>query len=554
MKRLGFAFVLATAGMSAGVVGCGGDNFDSCEANATCPPKDGGTGGAGGAGGTGNTGGMGGTGNTGGTGGTGGGGTGGAGGDGGGCDTTKSPSSEACLVADEYGVFVSPSGDDTTNDGTKSKPFKTIGKALTTAGTASKNVYVCDNGTGITETATMAVAAAHDKHGIYGGFDCTGWAWSATSKAKVAGAPVALTISGIATSFTVENLDVTAANAAGSGESSFGAIVTSSKGVVLTAVHLTAGEGKIGDAGGNGAQGTDGADATAAQNGTAATCTSAPGTQDGGKWPAASVCGSFGGDGGKALKGAGGQKGSAGIPQTNVTPANVDNGGAAGTGTGNGTAGTGGSNGNSGTLGTAAASTGTFTSSGFTPANGNDGGDGFPGQGGGGGGASASSSSTPTCIGASGGAGGMGGCGGGKGSGGKGGGASVALLSWQSSLSLTACELTAKNGGDGGKGGDAASGGSGKGGGQGGPAGGGLGKGGSGGDGGTGGPGGSGSGGTGGPSIALVWNGTKPTLDTTPLVEGAGGGKGAGGKLQGSGLNPAPDGSDGAKAKELEQK
>ncbi|MCL4756659.1 MAG: hypothetical protein KJ015_41295, partial [Myxococcales bacterium] len=433
---MGFAFVLgAIAAGAAGTVACGGEDFDSCEANATCPPGTGGTdGGTGGSGGSGGTSGTGGTGNTGGTGGAGGtGGTGGTGGDGGGCDTSKTPSEEACLVADEFGVFVSPTGDDSANDGTKSKPFKTIGKALTTAGTAGKNVYACDDGTGITESATMAVSAAHDKHGIYGGFDCTSWGWSATAKAKVSGAPVALTISNIATSFKVENLDITAANAANSGESSFGAIVASSKGVVFASVNVTAGEGKAGGAGSNGTPGADGADATAAQNGTAATCTSAPPSQDGGKWPGASPCGAYGGDGGKALKAAAGQKGSAGIPQTNVTPASVDNGGAAGTGTGNGNPGQPGSNGNAGTLGAVAAANGSFTSTGFTPASGNDGGDGFPGQGGGGGGASSSSSAS--CIGASGGAGGMGGCGGGKGTGGKGGGASVALLSWQSEVS-----------------------------------------------------------------------------------------------------------------------
>ncbi|MCC6664057.1 MAG: hypothetical protein IT375_09945 [Polyangiaceae bacterium] len=545
MNKLGFAFVLASVASSGGLIACSGEDFGDCESNATCGTggTDAGTGGKGGTGGTSGTGG---TGNTGGVGGQGG--ASGSGGDGGtGCDTTKSPSEAACLVANEFGYFVSPKGDDTSGDGTKDKPFKTIGAAL--KGTAAKNVYVCDDGTGITETGTIAVTSAHDKRGIFGGFDCTGWAWSTSAKAKVSGAPVALTISNIGQSFRVESLDVTATNAAKSGESSFGAIVSGSKGVVLTGVNLTAGDGKAGEAGGNGTAGPAGADATAAQNGAGASCSSPPGAQLGGSWSGASACGVTGGVGGTAVNGGVGSAGGAGSPKTNVTPPNVDNGGGAGSGTANGNSGTAGSNGNPGTVGPAAASSGTFTSSGFTPANGNDGTNGFPGQGGGGGGASAG---TTGCIGASGGAGGMGGCGGGKGTAGKGGGASIALLSWQSDIKLDGCTLTAKKGGDGGKGGDAASGGSGKSGGAGGPAASGLGGGGDGGKGGTGGPGGSGSGGSGGPSIALVYGGTKPSGGT--LVEGSGGAKGPGGKLQGSGLNPAPEGSAGTVAKEYEQK
>ncbi|MBK7578930.1 MAG: hypothetical protein IPI67_01880 [Myxococcales bacterium] len=559
MKKMGFAFVLVAIGASAALVaGCGGEDFGSCEANATCGTggKDGGTGatggtsGTGGSGGTGNTGGTSGTGGTGNTGGTAGSG-GVAGGDGGTCDPTKSPGSEPCLIADDYGVFVSPKGDDTSGNGTKASPYKTLGKALASAGTTGKGVYACDDGGGFSETATLAVTATHDSRGMYGGFDCGTWTWSASAKAKVNGAAVGLTISGISTSFTVESFDIIAANAANSGESSFGAIVASSKGVAFKNVSLTAGDGKAGNAGSDGTQGPDGDNAAAAQNGAAATCTSAPGTQDGGKWSGASTCGSKGGNGGLANKGLAGEDGAAGLPQTSVTPPNIKNGGAAGSGTNNGTAGVAGSNGNSGTLATAAASSGTFTSSGFTPANGNDGANGFPGQGGGGGGASAGSGS---CIGASGGAGGMAGCGGGKGTGGKGGGASVALLSWQSDVTVSGCSLTSKKGGDGGKGGSAAPGGSGKSGGSGGLAGGGLGAGGPGGAGGTGGPGGSGSGATGGASHALVWNGTKPSIPSTVLAEGTGGAKGPGGAVQGSNLNPAPEGTAGPAGKEFEQK
>ncbi|MBK7581333.1 MAG: hypothetical protein IPI67_14100 [Myxococcales bacterium] len=202
---------------------------------------------------------------------------------------------------------------------------------------------------------------------MYGGFDCGTWTWSASAKAKVNGAAVGLTISGISTSFTVESFDIIAANAANSGESSFGAIVASSKGVAFKNVSLTAGDGKAGNAGSDGTQRPDGDNAAAAQEwrgGDVYECAGHTGRREmvrrehvrieGRQWR-------FG------EQGLAGEDGAAGLPQTSVTPPNIKNGGAAGSGTNNGTAGVAGSNGNSGTLATAAASSGTFTSSGFTP-------------------------------------------------------------------------------------------------------------------------------------------------------------------------------------------
>src|SRR5450432_2195956 len=58
------------------------------------------------------------------------------------CDSTKSPSVEACVVSDEYAIFVAPTGKDTAV-GTTSAPVKTIAKALVLAG-ASKIVIACD--------------------------------------------------------------------------------------------------------------------------------------------------------------------------------------------------------------------------------------------------------------------------------------------------------------------------------------------------------------------------------------------------------------------------
>ena len=58
-----------------------------------------------------------------------------------GCDTPQEPlkNPEKCLV-DSFGVFVATGGSD-SNDGTKGRPFKTIGKAL---GAGKDRIVVCE--------------------------------------------------------------------------------------------------------------------------------------------------------------------------------------------------------------------------------------------------------------------------------------------------------------------------------------------------------------------------------------------------------------------------
>ena len=43
MKKMGFAFVLATVALSGVIVACGGEDFGSCEANNSCGSATGGT-------------------------------------------------------------------------------------------------------------------------------------------------------------------------------------------------------------------------------------------------------------------------------------------------------------------------------------------------------------------------------------------------------------------------------------------------------------------------------------------------------------------------------
>ncbi len=512
MKKLGFAFVFTAIGLSPGlVVGCGGDDFDSCEADATCPSKDGGTGGAntGGAGGT-NTGGTGGAGGTSGAGGAGG----VAGGDGGTCDTTKSPSEAACLVDDQYAVFVNGTAA-TSGSGTRSSPFKTIGEALSAA--SGKLILVCV--TTYDEQVKVTGAAS-----LHGGFSCNDWSYEAGKRAviKPSAKGFALEIDSVTTKVLVDDLDFAAANASAPGESSIAAVVRGSADVQMRRVKLAGGKGM---AGANGTLAPHGFPTQASLKGNDASGT-AGGTEKKCTCPGGAL--TTGGIGGTASTG--GQAGGKGTPDTG--------GGTAGDPAKACNSGGGGGKGNPGKSLTEAAGAATFgllTASGWSPTGGAKGSDGGPGQGGGGGASTASGG---------GGGGGCGGCGGAGAPGGGGGGASIALLVLGSTVGIAAgSELSTADAGAGGTGAGGQSGqiefgfagafsADGCAGGAGGP----------------GGTGAAGGGGAGGISVAVAWKGpAPPTVDSgTKFTIGKKGVKGAGGK---AGVN---DGIDGIEQETLE--
>ena len=462
------------------------------------------------------------------------------------CDTSKSPSTEACIVNDEYAVFVAPSGRQDA-EGTRAEPLLSIRAAITRASEQNKVVIVCN--AEYDEALTIGSGAR-----VYGGFACpdskssAAWAYQAGSRPVIVPSTPrsALTIEDVADPIVLEDLEFEALDATAPGESSIGAIVVNASSVQLTRVSISARSGAAGADGESGDPGDDGVAAGSAQRGHAAVCgASAPVVQAGGSWPA-SVCGSRGGPGGVGNFETDGSPGIQGSPQENVVAAD-GKGGAPDT---TGGAGKPGSAGTPGSTAVASKASGTFTPAGYTPHVPSHGGDGYPGQGGGGGGASHASGNM--CTGASGGAGGLGGCGGKGGQGGQGGGASIALLSWSSQITLQDCDLRSGSGGKGGKGGAGGPGGEGASGAEGG-----LGtsdlsigRGGSGGPGGDGGPGGAGAGGHGGPSYALVFH-DGPVSDAggNTWISGPGGERGSGG---GSGARQAPNGNAGASEQEFE--
>ena len=451
------------------------------------------------------------------------------------CDPLSEPESDACVIHEDHGVFVSPAGTDSTTCGTRTAPCATIGHGMMRASFLSKRVYACAD-PDVSYEETLVVNAALGAVDVHGGLDCDDWTYSATRRARVAPASgVALTIDG-GSDVRFTDIDFVAAAVSVPGASSLAVRVHQSQAVVLRRCGLSAGAGAAGEGGQPGTAGSPGATAGTAQDGKV--CKFEGGQpQVGGAWPTASACGSRGGAGGGGLVADDGGPGQKGMPTTGLVNGAGGGGGLGGTQSSPagkpGDDGAGGLDGNNGAAGLA----GTFSAQGYTPASGKPGATGSTGQGGGGGGGAWS---TAGMTAPSGGAGGMGGCGGTFGTGGEGGGASIALLIWDSEVTLDACTVQS---GDGGAGGDGAGGGQGGA----GSAGGvgnslcqelsGSGAGGKGGDGGRGG---SGSGGTGGPSYAIVFHGGVPQVSGSTLGFGSGGDGGTGG--QATGGTKAPNG------------
>ncbi len=495
--------------------GCSG-GFDSCTADKNCGPYDGGGGGAGSAGnaehgGSGAGAGQSGAGAQGGSGsGAGGvsgmaGSAGEAGAAGSGvvpCDTTKTPTEEACLVSDAYAVFVAPNGKDTAA-GTMEAPFATLTNAITMAG-GSKFVIVCD--------------ATYDEHVVvgdgavvYGGFSCTGGKWATEAGAplfKPSDAGPALKIDGVSKSVAIETVNFEVPDAKVPGGTALAALVNASPSVTLRNVSLTAGAGM------------DGADGTlelfsyvpqASLNGDAESAAGVGGAEKDCACQATLM--SVGGGGGPPASS--GQAGAKGGPDhSGGQPGTPDNNDCATGGTGKK-----GGDATAASASSGATTLGTLSGAGWQPTSGVDGANGSPGQGGGGG-ASLNNQGH-------GGGGGCGGCGGNGAKAGQGGGGSIALVAFDSPVVLDGCILAAKDAGSGGAGhagqpGQTL-----------------LGAGGSvvssinscpGGNGGKGGDGAASGGGAGGVSAGIVWKGANaPTVTNTTTTTGKAGAQGIGG-------------------------
>ncbi|MBK8213276.1 MAG: hypothetical protein IPK71_05940 [Myxococcales bacterium] len=430
-------------------------------------------------------------------------------------EPVKNP--EKCLV-DAFGAFVSATGDD-GNDGSKAKPYKTIGRALQGVRT---RIVVCEGEYPGSVDVTRAVE-------VYGGVSCD--FAKAGAKARVVATKPAygIKVEKVSGAVVLADLDVVGMNAAAPSESSVGVFVTESGNVKLLRSRVEAG---------------DGADASAARDGSfsypADALLKGANADDKGTGLFSDDTPGAGGASGACPGGGTTAGGIGGVPGGQGNDGNPrPPGGAKGDGIADCGAGGTGKNGTPGTPGMdrgGATPVATLTSTGLT---GNKGQDGAPGSIGGGGGGGYGTEGA-------GGGGGAGGCGGQGGFGGSAGGSSVAVVSFTSTVSLEATDLVAKSakpGGAGGKGQVGQAGGF-KGNGSGNACQGGAGA--------KGGDGGGGGGGAGGIAAGIAWSGGKePTKDAATKITRPTGAPPTGGE---GGAGASNKGVDGVHADVVEVK
>ncbi|HEX2673605.1 MAG TPA: DUF1565 domain-containing protein, partial [Polyangiaceae bacterium] len=156
------------------------------------------------------------------------------------CDPTLSPSVEACVVSNEFAIFVDPAGKESAA-GTKSSPVNTISKAIQLAGD-DKIVIACN---ATYDEQVKIVGRAR----VYGGFACSGsaapWTYEAGKRAKVAPTArgFALSVAAGAAEVDIEDVEFDARDGVDAGESSVAAFVKESASVALHRVKLVAGKG-----------------------------------------------------------------------------------------------------------------------------------------------------------------------------------------------------------------------------------------------------------------------------------------------------------------------
>lgn len=458
---------------------------------------------------------------------------------------TRTPTATATNTP-HVAVFVSKaSGADVPGCGaSRSAPCQTVGYGITEAVNQGRSRVSVASGT-YNETLTLVSNVSVD-----GGYN-ESLNWLKDGSATTINGGTTAVLGSSVSNVALEGLRINAANASGTGNSSYGVRLIASTNTTIDNCTIQAGTGSGGSGGSSGVTGAAGDGANNGANGcenSSIFCSSC-GTPQGGNGGSAVSCGGTtsgagakGGNGGACDTGCCGPyatSGGAGNPPSNGSPSG------GGSGSNNGgtchavpSSGGAGNAGTAGTNGTAGSSFGTAGST-YSPANGGNGANGYPGSGGGGGGGGGGGDSVCDSYGGGGGGGGAGGCGGSLATGGTGAGGSFAVWVNGGTATITNSTLRTANGGTGGAAGTGGNGGTGGGAGSGGSGEDDSKAGANGGAGGNGGRGGHGGGGGGGPSVGVVCSsGALVTRTGNGFVLGNGGNGGSSSGNSGStGLN-----------------
>jgi hypothetical protein len=148
------------------------------------------------------------------------------------CVASKSKSP----IADSCGIFVSSSLGNDMGNGTKAKPYKTIGAAIAKA--SGRRVYACAEL--FTEAVTISSAVE-----LYGGFDCShNWTYDGANRTSLTAAADAIPMI-VASGAAIHDFAIEAADATVAGGSSI-AVLDNGADLSLENVDLRAGAGVAG--------------------------------------------------------------------------------------------------------------------------------------------------------------------------------------------------------------------------------------------------------------------------------------------------------------------
>ena len=390
-----------------------------------------------------------------------------------GCDVTKLPSEDPCVIVESLGVFVSSSAGTAKGDGSRGKPYGSLTSGIAAAKASGKRVYACAET--YIETLTFENGVS-----LFGSLDCANGWMPGSQRAKLqAPASPAARAHEITLTTRVESVDLYAPDATAPGGSSIALIADMSPGLRFRHVGFHAGNGQKGVDGANGIQLVDsntknGSDGTTAGTcGVNLACHTWHDAQPGGANTCAGESGHDGGPGGNSGSGgtfhapqmiftwtAGVPVASRGLPVSASSSTEV--GGVFGS-----SPAVAGTDGTAGVNGKSASAPGALALVGYAPADGTAGTPGQPGQGGGGGSGvglqqlqniygstyapgAPRFSNTGDAWGAPGGGGGAGGCPGLPGKLGGGGGASITIVAIASPFILEDVTLQSGAGGAGG--------------------------------------------------------------------------------------------------------
>jgi len=158
----------------------------------------------------------------------------------GGCDASRTPAEDACVLDEAFGVFVSRALGMADGGGSRARPLATAAAGLNAAHLKHKRVYLC------TEEYPEAVTLAPGDS-IFGGLDCSGGWRVGTFRARLrAPTSPAVTARDLPSKTVLDSVEIIAPDAAEPGTSSIGVMAVDAPSLELSNATFTSGRAAAG--------------------------------------------------------------------------------------------------------------------------------------------------------------------------------------------------------------------------------------------------------------------------------------------------------------------